>query len=150
MEPPLPIKGNGTNLVEDVDDDGDLDANEDNGVENQAANDPADDHDDLLDGDYLVPGSWDLDFSPLDMDQDGLVEMPSWDCSAVPAGRERSKEDAVLHCVSHEVGHALGISYPDDNLGHNCSTPGCLMADIALSNVPFCQTCLKKIHVQNE
>ena len=130
--------------VEDMNDDGNLDGNEDDG----ATSTPNDDADGLLDGDHAVPASpwdWGQDVSVHDIDNDGLVELPLYAQVPVSSSDEYSKAQVVKHTITHEMGHALG------KLGH-CQDDTCVM--YMLSNNwkrenHLCTTCRATMRIHN-
>ncbi len=110
-------------LVEDADDDGELDPNEKDGINNPPTN-PDDDGDDDFDGDYPVKSSstweWDHDLSPLDVNNNGLVEV-----DGPTQVTEWGRDDVRLDVITHEIGHGIGITYP--YVGHCVIDPNCIM-----------------------
>ncbi|MGD8500282.1 MAG: hypothetical protein PVJ86_06525 [Phycisphaerales bacterium] len=130
-------------------DDGVLDANEKDG--NTSA--PHDDGDNDFDGDYPVKDgatwNWSQDLSPHDIDNDGLVELPRK--AQVPVSTdEYTKAQVVRHTVTHEMGHATGISGPYP--GGHCNESTCLMYQYSNNwnrDGHFCDDCRGMIRVHN-
>jgi hypothetical protein len=71
-------------------------------------------------GDILVPGSFSEQLSALDVNSDGCVELPlvgdpatltRCDPNAADAsGPQVTKRQAVRHLITHELGHAVGVT----------------------------------------
>ncbi len=135
--------------VEDTDDNGVLDANEKDG----ATSPPTDDGDNDFDGDYPVkdaPWEWNHDLSPMDIDNDGLVELPMDNEVPVPGDDEYTKAEVVRHTITHEMGHAVGITYPQHD-GH-CEDETCVMYYLSPNwqrDGHFCDDCRAKILIHN-
>jgi len=136
--------------VEDTNDNGGLDANENNG----AASAPNDDADGNIDGDHPVPAgaswSWTQDLSPVDIDNDGKVECPRDNQVPVPDADEYTKAQVVHHVTTHEMGHAVGINGP--YAGH-CNDSTCLMyrwTNNWSRDGHFCNDCRGMILIHNK
>jgi CSLREA domain-containing protein len=75
-----------------------------------------------LDGDLVVVSAFDKDLSAFDIDNDGLVELPIVsDPQQVSAQFEYTRTHVLMHTISHEIGHALGLLHNTD--------AACLMFD---------------------
>jgi hypothetical protein len=132
--------------VEDVNDNGVLDANENDGP---GGGPPADDGDGVLDGDHVVISGasfdWAQELADDDIDDDGLVELPRYDSTPVNSADEYSKAQVLQHTITHEMGHAGGIS------GH-CSEPTCLMYSSSNNwkrEGHFCDACRAALKIHN-
>ena len=69
----------------------------------------------FLDGDLVVPNAFGRDLSAFDIDNDGLVELPVVnDPQQIPAHVEYSKAHVLMHTITHEVGHAIGMNHNQD------------------------------------
>ncbi|MBI3248639.1 MAG: SBBP repeat-containing protein [Deltaproteobacteria bacterium] len=69
----------------------------------------------VLDGDQFVPGRFDQAFSALDVDQDGRVELPVVNLpSQIDPRFEYSKAQVLMQTITHEVGHAIGMTHNED------------------------------------
>ncbi|MBI3248640.1 MAG: SBBP repeat-containing protein [Deltaproteobacteria bacterium] len=86
-----------------------------------------------LDGDQFVPGRFDQALSALDLDHDGMVELPVVNLPSQIDGQfEYSKAQVVMSTITHEVGHALGLTHNQDatclmyEQSPNWSRAGCL------------------------
>ena len=135
--------------VEDVNDNGVLDANENDSTNSP----PSDDADGAFDGDYpVVSGgswSWSEDLSPFDIDADGKVELPRDNEVPVPADDEYTKEQVVRHTITHEMGHACGINGP---WASHCNDPTCLMYQFSNNwkrDGHFCNDCRDQLRIHN-
>lgn len=98
--------------VEDTNDNGVLDPNEKDGNTNP----PHDDGDNNFDGDHPVKSGatweWNHDLSPMDIDNDDMVELPRYPQVPVSSGDEYTKPHVVKHVITHQMGHAIGIDGP--------------------------------------
>ncbi|GAH38287.1 unnamed protein product, partial [marine sediment metagenome] len=95
--------------VEDTNDNGVLDNNEKDG----ATTPPTDDGDALFDGDYPVVkagGPWDFaqDLSPMDIDNDGKVELPRDNQVPTNPDDEYTRAAVVRLTITHEMVHGVG------------------------------------------
>ncbi len=135
--------------VEDVDDDGVLDDTEKDG----STNAPTDDGDDDFDGDYPVKSgsTWEFthDLSPHDIDNDGSIEVP---LVTTVSGiiNDYTKAHVVMRTSTHEMGHSVGIAYPDH--GGHCEDSTCVMYYLVNHynrHGHFCNDCRGKIRIHN-
>ena len=140
--------------VEDCNDNGEVDEEI---YYNEADGDltpPADNTDQFLDGDHPIPSgeSWDYEqeLSPMDIDDDGLVTLPMDNQVPVPGDDEYTKTEVVQNVITHEIGHAVGIDYLDND-GH-CVDSTCLMymyTNNFSRDDHFCNGCRAKIRIHN-
>jgi hypothetical protein len=134
--------------VEDIDDDGILDDNEKDGDTSA----PHDDGDNEFDGDYPVKSGsgWEFNhhLSPHDIDNDGDIEL-SLAASVSSITYEYSKDQVVKHVITHEMGHAVGISGP---FGGHCNTDTCVMYQFPIDynrDGHLCDDCRAQIYIHN-
>ncbi|MEI6149713.1 MAG: hypothetical protein WCS01_11485, partial [bacterium] len=136
--------------VEDVNDNGILDANENDGVGGAP---PVDDSDGVIDGDHVVIAGasfdWGQELSADDIDDDGLVELPTYKSTPVNAADEYTKAQVLLHSITHEMGHATGIN---GAFGGHCNDSTCLMYQYSNNwkrDGHFCNDCRGMILIHN-
>ncbi len=135
--------------VEDTNDDGELQDNETDG----ATNPPLDNGDLFLDGDHPVRDGlawyWYAGLSPMDLDNDGKVELPMQAQVPVPDSIEAEKAQVVRAVITHEMGHAVGIYGPWD--GH-CDDQTCAMyrwSNSWTTDGHFCADCRAMVLIHN-
>jgi len=140
--------------VEDCNDNGEVDEDPGYNEADGNATPPMDNTDEFLDGDHPLPsdGSWDWlagELSPMDIDNDGLVELPMDNEVPVPAADEADEDQVVRHVATHEMGHAVGINGPYN--GH-CDDDTCVMYRYANNwkrDGHFCEDCRAMIRIHN-
>ena len=117
---------------------------------------PHDDGDGDFDGDYPVkaPERWefDHDLTPHDVDNDGKIELPLVaQVSDILPTNEYDKPHVVMHTVTHEMGHSVGITYPIR--GGHCADPTCAMYYLVPNynrHGHFCNDCRSRIYIHND
>lgn len=89
----------------------------------------------LLDGDHMVTNSWSEALSPVDIDNDGQVELPlASDATQIDSRFEYTKAQVLKNTITHELGHALGMRHNTDVACLMCKDTASWSRDGCLSN----------------
>jgi hypothetical protein len=90
----------------------------------------------VLDGDHVIVDSLTQTLTSFDVDNDGLVELPAVsEAAQIDPRFEYTKAQVLKHTISHELGHALGMTHNTDAAclmfkdSPNWSRDGCLSLD---------------------
>jgi hypothetical protein len=68
-----------------------------------------------LDGDHVIVTSFGEALTSFDIDDDGFVELPvTSDPTVIDSRFEYSKAQVLKHTITHEIGHALGMTHNTD------------------------------------
>jgi hypothetical protein len=93
-------------------------------------------HNGALDGDHVRVNSFSEALTAFDSDDDGFVELPvASDPMLIDSRFEYSKAQVLKHTITHEIGHALGMTHNTDATclmfkdSPNWSRDGCLSLD---------------------